>query len=346
MEEINLEEVTVEETVEEVNEVEEVVEKPKKRKTKKTKTEETDEVDNKELAVRTAEQLNLVLPKNIADKVLNSLITNEASGRMNFPSNYNVGNAIKSAYLKLSTDRNLNACTDESKANAMLQMAILGLSPAKTQCYFVALGGQATLMPSYFGKVCSLKRVKGVKEVRADVIYKGTEYDLTTDEYGNDDIIINKPCPLDQRDGKEIIGAWAKIFFENGTHFCSLLTMQDIENSWGMGHAKGNSKAHQNFRAEMAKKSAINRAAKMFINTCDDYDSFIETYNDVLSNEYQEVNNSNGNSETLKPKKVVMPTVEKEVIEPEVIDVVVVEKNNKVEEEEIDISIDIDDLGF
>lgn len=341
MEDIILEDSIVEETVE----IKEEVEKPKKKKTTAKKDEKNEkektEKEQKELAVRTAEQLNLVLPKNIADKVLNSLITNEASGRMNFPSNYNVGNAIKSAYLKLSTDRNLNSCTDESKANAMLQMAILGLSPAKTQCYFVALGGQATLMPSYFGKVCSLKRVKGVSEVRADVIYKNTEYDLTVDHFGNDDIIITKPCPLDKRDGKDIIGAWAKIFFDNGKSFCSLLTMQDIENAWGMGHAKGNSKAHQNFKAEMAKKSAINRAAKMFINTCDDYDEYIETYNDVLNNEYSE-EKTNGNEETLKEKTIeIKPHVEKEVIEPEVVEVTIVEKNNDIE-----LETDILDLGF
>ncbi len=263
---------------------------------KQTKT------DNMELAKRTAEQLGMVVPKTLADKVMNSLIAQEEDNRLRFPANYNVGNAVKSAYLKITGDSKLASCDQKSIAQSLVQMAILGLNPTKTQCYFVAYGKQCTLMPSYFGKVTATKRIPNVKDVRADVIYKGTEYTLGVDAFGNDDITITKPCPLDMRLDNEIIGAWAKVFFKDDSYYCSLLTMQDIQNMWSMGSANGKSKAHTNFKAEMIKKSAIHRVTKMYINTCNDFDDYIDTYSEVMENEYKE------HDERLDEQEIVIET--------------------------------------
>lgn len=237
-------------------------------------------------------KLNLVMPKNIADKVFNTLSVSKNDGRLTFPKNYSIGNALTSAYLMISQDSKLKACSNESVIQSMIDMATMGLNPSKNQCYFIPMGNRCTLITSYFGKMASIKNLHGVKTVNADVIYKDTDYELLVDDYGNDDIRIIKPCPLDKRKKENIIGAWAKIWFDADVwgqeSYCSILTIDDINASHKMGSAKGNSKAHQDFFGEMAKKSAINRCVKYFTNSTLDDNIMIDTIVRTTENDYKE----------------------------------------------------------
>ncbi|MEG1313419.1 MAG: recombinase RecT, partial [Bacilli bacterium] len=70
----------------------------------------------------------------------------------------------------------LQSCSKESICNALLDMTIQGLSPSKKQCYFVPYNGKLQLMKSYLGNIAATKRLKGVKDVFANIIYKGDEF--------------------------------------------------------------------------------------------------------------------------------------------------------------------------
>lgn len=245
-----------------------------------------------EISVQQLQQQGLVMPKNITDKVFNTLSVYQSQGSVNFPQNYSVGNALKSAWLIYQQDAKLQACDPNSVANALLDMCIGGLNPSKSQCYFVPMGNKCTLMTSYFGKQTMVKRIKGVKDVRADVIYKDTKYELIVDVFGNDDIQITEPCPLEKRKNENIIGAWARIILDPevfGTDsFVTVMTLEDIQNAFNMGNAKGASKAHKSFLNEMAKKTAINRCIKNFVNTRDDQDIIIDVLNRTTNAEYRD----------------------------------------------------------
>lgn len=245
-----------------------------------------------EISVQELQKQGLVMPKNITDKVFNTLSVYQSQGLVNFPQNYSVGNALKSAWLIYQQDAKLQACDPNSVANALLDMCIGGLNPSKSQCYFVPMGNKCTLMTSYFGKQTMVKRIKGVKDVRADVIYRDTKYELIVDVFGNDDIQITEPCPLDKRKNENIIGAWARIILDPeifGTDsFVTIMTLEDIQNAFNMGNAKGASKAHKSFLNEMAKKTAINRCIKNFVNTRDDQDIIIDVLNRTTNAEYKD----------------------------------------------------------
>src|SRR5674536_295802 len=115
--------------------------------------------------------------KNVTDKVLIRVKDLEKTNDINFPVNYSYSNALKSAWLMLNetVDRDkkpvLQTCTESSIMNVLLDMTIQGLSPAKKQCYFIAYGKKLTLSRSYMGTVAVVKRLKGVKDVKAYVIY-------------------------------------------------------------------------------------------------------------------------------------------------------------------------------
>lgn len=252
----------------------------------------TKEKEKLEISVQDLQKQGLVMPKNITDTVFNTLSVYQSQGTVNFPQNYSVGNALKAAWLIYQQDAKLQACDANSVANALLDMCIGGLNPSKSQCYFVPMGNKCTLMTSYFGKQTMVKRIKGVKDVRADVIYKDTKYELIVDVFGNDDIQITEPCPLDKRQNANIIGAWARIILDPevfGTDsFVTIMTLEDIQNAFNMGNAKGQSKAHKSFLNEMAKKTAINRCIKNFVNTRDDQDIIIDVLNRTTNAEYKE----------------------------------------------------------
>lgn len=231
--------------------------------------------------------------RNISDVVLTRVKEMKETGDITFPPNYSYTNALKSAQLILTEtlDNNsvpvLQSCSKASICNSLLDMVIQGLSPAKKQCYFVPYGGKLQLMKSYLGNIAATKRLKDVKDVFANVIYKGDvfEYKLNLN---NGLIEIEKHEQKFENIGNEILGAYAVVVREGQPNYIEVMNMEQIENAWKQGKAykSGKSKAHINFKDEMVKKTVINRACKRFVNTSDDSDTLIESIN--RTNEYKE----------------------------------------------------------
>jgi recombination protein RecT len=193
--------------------------------------------------------------------------------------------------LSETKDRNgksvFEVCTKESTANALLDMAVQGLSPAKKQCYFVIYGNKLQLMRSYFGSVAVAKRLGGVQDVFAHIIYKNDKFKHKI----NLDTGVIEILEHDQNFeniGTEIRGAYAVVVMQDGRKYVEIMNINQIQSAWGQGTMKGNSPAHQRFGDQMAKKTVINRAIKMFVNTSDDSDLLIESYNRTLDNEFEE----------------------------------------------------------
>jgi len=110
-----------------------------------------------------------VVEKNISDAVFNRVNSLTEAGRLNLPADYSIGNAMSSAWLRIirTKDRNgrpaLEVCTRESVTNTLLEMAILGLSMAKDQCYPIVYGTELTCFVSVHGKMAAISRLKGVE---------------------------------------------------------------------------------------------------------------------------------------------------------------------------------------
>lgn len=249
---------------------------------------ENEELNVKQEIVKKDEKQEIIA-KNLSDKI-NDMMQQYMKNGLQLPSNYNVNNAVLSGYLQIIQDEKLKSCTPASIQTSLIQMATLGLNPNKAQCYFVPYNGKLNLQLSYFGKQTAIKRIKGVVDVRSDVIYKGTKYRLEVDAFGNDKVVVEESCPLEDRKFENIIGAWAKIILDKevwgADEYSCVMTMEQIEKSWNQGQMKGKSPAHMNFRDEMAKKSVINRCIKNYINSRDDQDIIIQTINETNENDY------------------------------------------------------------
>lgn len=197
--------------------------------------------------------------------------------------NYSVSNALSSAYyaLKNSNSGNLlQQCTQDSVYNALLEMVTQGLSPAKKQCYFIKYGSDVQLRMSYFGTIKVTKDLQEVKDVTANVVYEGDTLDVAV-ENGRKKLVKHE---TDWRNADNpIIAAYCIITRTDGEEFFEVMTKKQIDKSWSKAKTKN---VQIDFPDQMAMRTVINRAAKMFINTSDDSDLFAGAINNTIADEY------------------------------------------------------------
>ncbi|QWQ34252.1 recombinase RecT [Limosilactobacillus fermentum] len=229
--------------------------------------------------------------RGIIEKVSDRIEAMKDEEGLALPSNYSAQNALQAAALKLQSVKGrdgrpaLTSCTQASVATALLDMVIQGLSPAKNQCYFIVYGNELQMQRSYFGTIAALKRLDSIEDIDAQVIHQGDEFEIGADETGH--IIVTKFKPSFANLDKPIKGAFAFIKLTNGRTDYTVMTKAQIDVSWSQSRNRQN-KVQDKFSDEMAKRTVINRAAKMFINTSDDSDLLTGSINAATEAEYEE----------------------------------------------------------
>lgn len=266
--------------------------------------------------------------KTIVDSVQKRIVGMQNSGSIELPNNYSVGNALKSACLILQETQTkdkepvLQACTQESIANSLLDMATQGLNPSKGQCYFIAYGNKLTMSRSYLGTIALTKRIKGVKDVKGYAVYKDDKFELGFDILAGKQKILEF-CPSLNRDSKNLIGAFALILGDNEILHTEYMDINQIHNAWNRGNMKGNSGAHKNFADQMAIKTVINRACKYYVSTSDDSDKIAEFMNKSIEDtdrELEEDKKEFANKEIIEIEEIPESVDEEtgEIIEAEI----------------------------
>lgn len=206
------------------------------------------------------------------------------------PPNYSFGTALNQFQLMIQDDAKIMSCTQASIAKTMLDMAIMGLSLAKSQCYVIPYGNQAKLHVSYLGKVALAKRIDPtIDDVVARVVKEGEIFEFSDLPNGYSRIDKHQRT-LQSMDSKNIIGAYATILYNNGDEPKSLImTYERIKKSWGQSKmnpvlADGNIKpggVHANFTEEMCCKTVISAICKPIISHSDDGSLFSNTIQTV-----------------------------------------------------------------
>lgn len=240
-------------------------------------------------------QNNQVAPK----EKQNALVTAVAQkiekmnqlNQISLPSNYSAANALQAAYFTLTAVdfktkvALIDKVTPESVAFALQDMAIQGLSVAKKQGYFIAYGDKLQFQRSYHGTQAVIKRLTGIKEIWANVIWKGEEFEV---EYNDRGVLSFKAHKADWRAAtgqkEDIEGAYCIIEHVDGRQYLTVMTMAEILTSWSQS---SNQSVQNKYPQEMAKRTVINRAAKAFLNTSDDSDLLVDAINRSTENEFE-----------------------------------------------------------
>lgn len=259
----------------------------------------------------------------ITDEVLLKVKGLKQNKELIIPPNYSAENALKSAYLILQETKGkgenrsvLETCSKASIATTLLDMVIQGLSPTKKQCYFIPYGKKLTLMKSYMGTMAAAKCIPGIKDIKAHCIYEGDEF-KTSYNFKTGAVEVTSFNPnFENVNFDKMKGAFCVIIGEDGVLHTEIMNMKQIEGAWGQGPTRGNSPAHKNFKDQMAKKTVINRACKLYVNTTNDTGLFAEAFNqteELTSEEIVEINDSqvyeeieeNANKTTIDMSEVV-----------------------------------------
>ncbi len=220
--------------------------------------------------------------KNIVDIVSSKVKGFVERGELQFPANYSPENAMKAAWLVLqeTVDRDkkpaLEVCTKASIANALLNMVVQGLNPAKKQCYFIVYGKSLQLQRSYFGSIHLAKTVnEDLQDIFAEVVYEGDVFSFR--KVRGRTIIENHEQKLENINKGKIIAAYASVVYRDGSENTTIMTMADIMQAWRQsrqnpfdGDKLKADSVHCKFTAEMAKRTVINKACKYIINASDD----------------------------------------------------------------------------
>lgn len=232
---------------------------------------------------QTKDQLALV-KKDVVDVVTQKIQSFVERGELQLPPGYSAMNSLKSAWLTLQStvDKNgkpaLQVCTRDSIANALLDMAIQGLNPAKKQCYFIVYGNKLVCQRSYFGSMHLAKEMAGAKDIYAQVVYKGDEFEY---EIKRGKKYVRKHVQrIENVSNENIVAAYCVIEFD-GQEYTEIMTIDQIKKAWQQSqlYKENGQGTHQKFTDQMAMKTVINRACKAFINSSSDSHLFLRHFN-------------------------------------------------------------------
>ena len=206
------------------------------------------------------------IQKDITDTVSTKITELEKTG-LQLPKNYNAQNALKAAFFTLN-----ETMTRDKKP---------------VQCYFIPYGTKLQMQRSYFGTVAVLKRLNDIADVKAEVIHQGDEFEIGSNQ--DMETVVSKFVPKFENLDNELVGAFAIIKRTDGQLDYTIMTKKQIDKSWAQTRQRNN-QVQKNFGDEMAKRTVLNRAAKMYINTSDDSDLLTDAINRTTSNEFDDDN--------------------------------------------------------
>ncbi len=237
-----------------------------------------------------------LMKRDIVDVVNGKIQEYVDRGQLHLPANYSVDNAIKSAWLILQSveDKDkkpaLSVCTRDSIANALLNMAVQGLNPAKNQCHFIVHGKVLVCRRSYFGTASVARRVLNCTDVHAEVVYADDEFEYEI--RGDRKRVIKHDQKLENIKMDQIVAAYCVITYpDERPDYTEIMTWDQILTSWkkaAVDTTKANS-PHKEFPDQMAKRTVINRACKLAINMTGDQDLLIQHFNQAAQVEAAEV---------------------------------------------------------
>jgi recombination protein RecT len=282
-----------------------------------------------------------LIKKDTVDIVAHKVRQLQERRELHLPDNYSPENAMKSAWLILQevVDRDkkpaLAVCTKDSIANALLDMVVQGLNPAKKQGYFIVYGNKLTFQRSYFGTMALAMRVNDeIQDIFAEVVYEGDTFKYRLNK-GRKEITEHEQA-LENINGKKIKAAYCMIVDHDGQIVkTEIMTFEEIKQAWKQSQMKpvdesGAVKAgttHDKFTAEMCRKTVIGKACKPIVNASSDSYLFrqavrrssevaaeVEAEEEIAENANREVIDIEvaGEDETEQPAQDEQPMVSEE----------------------------------
>lgn len=165
---------------------------------------------------------------------------------------------VRMAIFNITRSPQLARCTPLSLLECVMEAATLGLNIGGVagECYAVPYGDKATFILGYKGMVSLARRSGEIATIQAEVVRHGDEFDF---EYGMEDKFRHKPKADPD---SEVTHVWARAKFKDGAYQFCVMSKSEIDAIRKRSRA-GQAGPWVTDYAEMAKKTAVRRLAKM-----------------------------------------------------------------------------------
>lgn len=249
--------------------------------------------------------------KSLVDSVNSRIESLKEDRGLTFPNGYSPVNALQSAQLILTKpdkkgisimdDMHNGKISATSVVESLVNMVIQGLNPSKSQGYFIEYGNQLSFQRSYLGSITVLKRLPEIKDISAEAIFQGDDFEIDSDE--NMNLIVSVYHPKFANRDNQIVGAFANILKADGTHVFTVMTKEELKMAWSQSRMHTNG-AREKFAQEFARKTVLNRASKLYINTATNDDTLISAVNQSSNDAFDFDNEPKDVTPNDNPKQV------------------------------------------
>lgn len=182
------------------------------------------------------------------------------------PGGFKANRIIQAAVFKIVTDPKLQVCTQKSVIGAVLNAALLGLSPALGECHFVPYRNRDTgqsecqFQPDYKGLITLARRSAQIQNIYADVVRQGDEFQVKSGLHRD---LVHNP-DLDGGSDRALLFAYAVVWYSNGSFDFEVMDRRQVDTARrkNLMQRNGAAGAWLEFEDEMWKKTVLRRLSK------------------------------------------------------------------------------------
>lgn len=187
---------------------------------------------------------------------------------MVLPPNFNPTNSLKKARfmlndMKVNGKPALEACTEMSIVQCLLDSVAKGLDFSEGQIYFIPRNGVMTTMESVYGRIVRAKRASKNYKPIVQYVHEGDDFSFGPDLKTGNTVIKKHETSLENLD-KPIIAAYTYVTDNDGNTEVFIMTRRDWLTSWKK--SPNGCAVAKEFERDMIYRTIIKKSTKSLVN--------------------------------------------------------------------------------
>ena len=187
---------------------------------------------------------------------------------MVLPPNFNPTNSLKKARfmlndMKVNGKPALEACTEMSIVQCLLDSVAKGLDFSEGQIYFIPRNGVMTTMESVYGRIVRAKRASKNYKPIVQYVHEGDDFSFGPDIKTGNTVIKKHETSLENLD-KPIIAAYTYVTDNDGNTEVFIMTRRDWLISWKK--SPNGCAVAKEFERDMIYRTIIKKSTKSLVN--------------------------------------------------------------------------------
>lgn len=187
---------------------------------------------------------------------------------MVLPPNFNPTNSLKKARfmlndMKVNGKPALEACSEMSIVQCLLDSVAKGLDFSEGQIYFIPRNGVMTTMESVYGRIVRAKRASKNYKPIVQYVHEGDEFSFGPDIKTGNTVIKKHETSLENLD-KPIIAAYTYVTDNDGNTEVFIMTRREWLASWKK--SPNGCAVAKEFERDMIYRSIIKKSTKSLVN--------------------------------------------------------------------------------